>query len=163
MNQDNQNQQNQQNQQNVAPMNTSEDAEKAENQSDIAEKAKGTPKKMTPEEALRTVSRGQLRLATPIRASNKDIEVLHFDFTKLTGWEMAQALDRDTSGKANAYRMTQVQAFEVFAVAAQKMTPDIDAEDIRYRMGVEDAIKAMQLAVSFFNLSSQTANSRITN
>ena len=123
---------------------------------------KNTQKRMTPEEAARAVSRGKMRLFTPIRASDRDVDVLEFDFTKLTGWEFAQALDRDDSGKTNAFRLTGVQALELFAAAVHKMTPDVDAEDIRYRMGIEDAIKATQLATAFFNLTSRAANSRIT-
>jgi len=118
--------------------------------------------KFTAAELARMVSKGEMKLATPIRASGKDIAVLHFDFTKLTGWEFAQALDRDESGKANAFRLTQTQAIEVFAAAAAKMTPDIDTEDIRHRMGIEDAIKAAQISASFFNYSSRAANTRIS-
>lgn len=121
----------------------------------------GSAPKLTAEAALRAVSRGQMRLAAPFRASNKDIEVLHFDFTKLTGWEFAQALDRDATGKTNAFRLTQIQALELFAAAVNKMTPDVDAEDIRHRLGIEDAIKAAQIATSFFNFASRAANARI--
>ena len=128
---------------------------------EAAEKKQSKPK-MTAEEISRMVAKGEIRLAVPIRASGKDISTLTFDFTKLTGWEFAQALDRDASGKTDAFRLTQMQALELFAAAAAKMTPDIDAEDIRRRMGIEDAIKAAQIAVSFFNFTSQAANARIT-
>lgn len=126
-----------------------------------ADKQKEKPK-LTAAEIARMVSKGEIKLATPIRASGKDIAVLHFDFTKLTGWEFAQALDRDESGKTNAFRLTQTQAIELFAVAAAKMTPDIDVEDIRHRMGIDDAIKAAQISASFFNYTSQAANARIS-
>ena len=128
---------------------------------EAAEEKQSKPK-MTAEEISRMVAKGEIRLAVPIRASGKDISTLTFDFTKLTGWEFAQALDRDASGKTDAFRLTQMQALELFAAAAAKMTPDIDAEDIRRRMGIEDAIKAAQIAVSFFNFTSQAANARIT-
>lgn len=126
-----------------------------------ATKKVGKPKP-TAAELARAVSKGKMQLVTPIRASGKDIDVLHFDFTKLTGWEFAQALDRDESGKNNAFRLSQTQAIELFAAAAAKMTPDIDTEDIRHRMGIEDAIKAAQISTSFFNFSSRAANARIT-
>lgn len=131
------------------------------NDNDEAEN--GEKKKLTAEELARMVSKGEMRLIKPIRASGNDISVLHFDFTKLTGWEFAQAMDRDDSGRTNAFRLTEMQAFELFAAAAAKSTPDIDAEDIRHRMGIEDAIKAAQLATSFFNFTSRAANTRITN
>lgn len=118
--------------------------------------------KLTPAELARMVSKGNMQLAVPIRASDKDITMLYFDFTKLTGWEFAQALDRDASGKTDAFRLTQMQALELFAAAAAKMTPDIDEEDIRRRMNIEDAVKAAQIAVSFFNFTSRAANARIT-
>lgn len=121
-----------------------------------------TEKQMTADEIARIVSKGTIRLAQPIRASDKDIAELHFDFTKLTGWEFAQAMDRDESGKTNAFRLTERQALELFALTAAKETPDIDAEDIRHRMGIEDAIKAAQIAASFFNFTSRAANLRIT-
>ena len=68
--------------------------------------------KLTPAELARMVSKGNMQLAVPIRASDKDITMLYFDFTKLTGWEFAQALDRDASGKTDAFRLTQMQALE---------------------------------------------------
>lgn len=118
--------------------------------------------KPTAAELARMVSKGEMRLAAPIRANGKDVTALQFDFTKLTGWEFAQALDRDETGRTNAFRLTQMQAIELFAAAAAKMTPDVDVEDIRHRMGIEDAIKAAQISASFFNFSSRAANTRIT-
>lgn len=125
-------------------------------------KTEGKQKQMTNEELARSVSHGKMVLATPIRASNKDVTELHFDFTKLTGWEFAQAMDKDTSGRTNAFRVTQTQAFALFAAAVEKCTDGVDAEDIRRRMGIEDTIKATQLATAFFNFTSRAANRRIT-
>lgn len=142
--------------------NIAETEETVQNAEEIKEKAKDDMKKSM-EETLRTVSRGQMKLEKPIRASNKDVTVLNFDFTKLTGWEFAQALDRDTSGNTSAFRLSQLQALELFAAAAAKETPDVDEEDIRHRIGIADAVKAAQIAVVFFNLTSRTANSRISN
>lgn len=124
-------------------------------------KAKAEMEQMK-KETLRKISKGTLKLEKPIRASNTDVTELHYDFNKLTGWEFAQALDRDTDGKTSAFRLTQIQALELFAAAAVKETPDVDAEDIRRRIGISDAVKATQIAVVFFNLTSQTADSRIT-
>lgn len=115
------------------------------------------------EETLRTVSKGEIRLDKPIRASGSDVTVLRYDFTKLTGWEFARALDRDTSSKTSAFRLTQMQALELFAAAAAKETPGVDEEDIRTRMSISDAVTASQIAVVFFNLTSQTASYRTTN
>lgn len=151
-----------QDQNNIAETEKTVEQTDATSAEEIKETAKANMKKSM-EETLRTVSRGQLQLDKPIRASNKDVTVLHFDFTKLTGWEFAQALDRDASGNTNAFRLSQVQALELFAAAAAKETPDVDTEDIRRRIGISDAVKATQIAVVFFNLTSRTANSRISN
>ena len=147
--------------QNVETVSPEKNEASAPEKKEPAEKKQDKPK-MTAAEISHMVAKGELRLAVPIRASGKDISALIYDFTKLTGWEFAQALDRDGSGRADAFRLTQMQALELFAAAAAKMTPDIDAEDIRHRMSIEDAIKAAQIAVSFFSFTSQAANARIT-
>lgn len=131
-------------------------------QSEAKEKARAEMERMK-KETLRKISKGTLKLEKPIRASDTDVTELHYDFNKLTGWEFAKALDKDTDSKTSAFRLTQMQALELFAAAAVKETPNVDAEDIRRRIGISDAVKATQIAVVFFNLTSQTADSRITN
>ena len=63
----------------------------------------------------------------------------------------------------NAFRITDTQAFELFAAAAGKATAGIDATDIRERMGAVDSVKAVQLATGFFSAANRAGNRRISN
>lgn len=101
-------------------------------------------------------TRGTLTLVRPIRAGGKDVTELHYDFSRLTGWEFADAMDMDTRG-THFFRLTRKQAVSMFAATAAKETPGVDAIDIRERMGVEDAIAAMDIAIVFLNTSTRAA------
>jgi len=74
---------------------------------------------------------------------------LIYDFAALTGRELVAALDKGGAVGMNAFRITDTQAFELFAAAAGKATAGIDATDIRERMGAVDSVKAVQLATVF--------------
>ena len=102
-----------------------------------------------------------MKLAVPFRASGKDVEELSYDFGKLTGWDFANAIDGAASERSSAFRLTQRQAFMLFAAAAEKCNEGVDAEDIQRRMGIDDAIKATQIAALFFNSTSQAGNLRM--
>lgn len=115
-----------------------------------------------PQEQIRKLGKGTLTLDTPIKAGDKDVTELHYDFSKLTGWEYADAMDKD-SGGSNIFRITNKQAMLLFAATAGKETDGIDATDIRERIGVADSIKAVQLATVFFVASTRAGNNRITN
>lgn len=115
-----------------------------------------------PNEQLRKLAKGKMQLETPIRAGGKDITELEYDFQKLTGWEYADAMDSDYSS-SSMFRISNRQAFCLFAAAAGKVTPGIDATDIRERMGSTDAVKAVQLATIFFTASARAGNKRISN
>lgn len=60
----------------------------------------------------------------------------------------------------NVFSMTDKQALCLFAAAAGKQTPGIDATDIRTRMGVVDAVKAVQLATVFLVTSTREEKGR---
>lgn len=105
---------------------------------------------------LSKISTGTLELATPIRARSKDVTVLHYDFNKLTGWEYAEAMDSDPTAR-NVFVVTKKQAICLFAAAAAKVTPDVDAIDIRERIGIADAQRAVQVATIFLSVSAQEA------
>ncbi|MGN0996554.1 MAG: hypothetical protein ACI4PG_06575 [Candidatus Ventricola sp.] len=92
--------------------------------------------------------RGVLKLKTPIRAGGQDVTELCYDFTRLTGMEYVEAMDMDEDA-LNVMRVTYKQALCLFAQAAGKATPGIDATDIRSRMGVTDAAHAVRLATVF--------------
>lgn len=105
---------------------------------------------------LNMISKGTLALATPIRARSKDITVLHYDFTKLTGWEYAEAMDSDSNAR-NVFVVTKKQAICLFAAAAAKATADVDIQDIKERIGLADAQRAVQVATLFLTASAREA------
>ena len=105
---------------------------------------------------LNMISKGTLELATPIRARSKDVTALHYDFTRLTGWEYAEAMDSDPAAR-NVFVVTKKQAICLFAAAAAKVTPDVDAKDIKERIGRADAQRAVQVATLFLTTSAREA------
>lgn len=105
---------------------------------------------------LNMISKGTLELAVPLRAKSQDVTQLHYDFTKLTGWEYAEAMDCDTNAR-NVFNITKKQALCLFASAAAKATPDVDATDIKQRIGIADAQRAVQVATLFLTTSAQVA------
>lgn len=115
-----------------------------------------------PNEQLRKLAHGKMELEITIRAGGKDVTELEYDFQKLTGWEYAEAMDSDNSA-TNMFRISSRQALALFASAAGKATPGIDATDIKERMGSTDAIKAVQLATIFFVAAARAGNKRISN
>lgn len=105
---------------------------------------------------LSMISKGTLELAAPIRARSEDITELHYDFNKLTGWEYAEAMDSDPAAR-NVFVVTKKQALCLFAAAAAKATPDVDATDIKERIGIADAQRAVQVATLFLSTSAREA------
>lgn len=132
-----------------------------ENQNEQIKTTEETQKKLSPEEITKMSRKGTLKLVSPILASGKEHEELAYDFGKLTGWDFVNAMDSAMSASASAYRLTERQALALFAAAAEKCNEGIDAEDIKRRMGIDDCIKATQIAVFFFNTSSQAGNLRM--
>lgn len=110
--------------------------------------------------SLSDISKGTLELALPIRARSKDITKLRYDFTKLTGWEYAEAMDSDVAARS-VFVVTKKQAISLFAAAAAKATPDVDAIDIKQRIGVADAQRAVQVATLFLTRAAQEAGRNI--
>lgn len=107
---------------------------------------------LTPEK----ISKGTLELAIPIRARSEDVKELHYDFSKLTGWEYAEAMDTDKEAR-NMFVVSKKQALCLFAAAAAKATDGIDAKDVKERIGLADAQRAVQVATLFLNVSAQAA------
>lgn len=102
------------------------------------------------------VTSGTLELTAPIRAGGQDVTELQYDFSKLTGWEYVEAMDADADAR-NVFKISQKQALCLFAAAAGKATPGIDATDIKQRIGAIDAVKAVQLATVFLVTSTRAA------
>ena len=124
----------------------------------ISEEAKTL---LDPRERMRRLGKGTLELASPIRAGGEDIGKLNFDFTRMTGLEMAECMDRDLKA-SNIFKVTHLQALHLFAAAAAKATDKVDSTDILERLSFGDAVKAVQVATAFFIASSQAGNARIT-
>lgn len=103
---------------------------------------------------------GTLELAKPIRADGEDVGKLRYDFGALNGWEYADAMDRAGAEKPDAFHVTQRQALSLFAAAAAKATDHVDSADILAGIGMEDGIKAAQVAQLFFNAASRLGDLR---
>lgn len=103
------------------------------------------------------ITKGTLKLSTPIRAKSQDVTELQYDFSKLTGWEYVEAMDADVTAR-NVFKISNKQALCLFAAAAGKATLDVDATDIKERIGAVDALRAVQLATVFLITSTRAAN-----
>lgn len=101
--------------------------------------------------------RGTLKLKRPIRAQSEDLTELHYDFSKLTGWEYVEAMDEGGTTR-NVFEVSQKQALCLFAAAAGKATNGVDAVDIRTRIGMEDSLRAVQIAMVFIVASARAEN-----
>lgn len=110
------------------------------------------PKPLT----LNDISKGTLELATPIRARSKDIKELHYDFSKLSGWEYAEAMDSDPTTR-NMFVVSKKQAICLFAAAVSKVMPEVDATDVKQRLGIADAQRAVQVATLFLTRAAREA------
>lgn len=105
--------------------------------------------------------KGVFALETPITAGDEDITELKYDFTALTGMEYVDAMDSDINAR-QAYKITYRQALALFAQAAAKQTDRVDMRDIVERMGMTDAVEAVQLATLFFSASTRAGQLRIS-
>ena len=105
--------------------------------------------------------KGRLTLETPIMAGDEEITELVYDFTDLTGMEYTDAMDSDPNAQ-QIYKITDRQALALFAKAAAKQTERVDMRDIIERMGMTDAVIAVQLATLFFSASTRAGRLRIS-
>ena len=138
--------------------------ESAETEAENAEKKEAAKlaKLLDPEEQIRQFGRGRMELRVPIQDGENVCKVLNWDFLALTGAEYVDALDRDTRAN-NTFRISNLQALSLFAAAAAKATPGVDATDIRRGLGIMDAQKATQVATVFFTASSRAGHRNISN
>jgi len=110
------------------------------------------PAEAAADTVLKTLTEGTLNLLTPIKGGGKEITALPYNFMTLTGIEIVEALDGDKS-IGNAFRLSYKQALLLFATAAAKLTPELDATDIKQRLVGPDAINAVRLAEVFYHAS----------
>lgn len=105
--------------------------------------------------------KGRLELEKPIIAGDEEITELVYDFMDLTGMEYTDAMDSDPNAQ-QMYRITYRQALALFAKAAAKQTDKVDTRDIIERIGMTDAVEAVQLATLFFSASTRAGRLRIS-
>ena len=143
----------------------------------MSEEVKRIPEKETEEEKARkqreamekaaeVLSKGRLQLSTPVFANGREYTELAYNFRKLTGMEYLDAMDSGAGARQSAFNITSHQAMRLFLIAATKETEGIngsDLPDIETNISLEDSMKAVQIAVSFFNASSRAGSYRISN
>ena len=112
------------------------------------------------QEAIRE-GKGRFKLETPIKAGDKEIDELIYDFTDLTGLEYTNAMDSDPNAR-EIFKITYRQGLAVFAAAAAKHTELVDSRDIIERIGMTDAVEGVQLATLFFSSSTRAGRLRIS-
>ena len=137
-------------------------SEVKETKPENAEEQKPTQRRFNPIEAAETLAEGVYALKKPIQDGEKTYEALNYDFNALTAWELARAIDQGTNGRNDAFAMTDTQALSLFAAAAAKATPGLDATDIRERLSAADGLAAIRVASIFFNGSSLAGSLRFT-
>lgn len=106
-------------------------------------------------------SKGTLQLIQPIMSNGHEVTELKFDFMALSGWETVEAMSSEE--KYNAFRLSYRQGLSLFAAAAAKATEDVDKEDIIANIGMQDTMKAVQIATVFFNASSRVTGGATRN
>lgn len=138
----------------------SEETKVMTNEAEETKEAPATDKpkamKKAPALKLSDISKGVLTLSVPIRARSKDITELNYDFSKLTGWEYAEAMDSDGAAR-NVFVTTRKQAISLFAAAVAKATEDVDAVDVKTQLSLQDAQSASVIATLFLNKAAQEA------
>ena len=117
---------------------------------------------MSPTEAAEKVSKGRFKLLVPIEDGEQKNDELVYDFNRLTGWELARAIDSGADRNANPSNVTDTQALSLFAVAAAKCTGGLDEKEIKERLSAQDAIAAISVASIFFKGSLLAGSLRIT-
>lgn len=93
--------------------------------------------------------KGIFKLEKPIVHGEKEITELPYDFMELTGIEYMDAMDSDRLGNQLG-KISTKQAMFLFAYAAAKYVPELDAKDIVEQIGATDCMSVVQFATSFF-------------
>lgn len=125
-----------------------------------AEEAK--KKLKDPAEQARQLATGKIGLSTPIKNGDDELSELNYDFSKITGWDYADAMDSDNTN-TNIFRITAKQALSLFATAVAKATPGLAALGVKEQISLGDGMNAVRIATAFFVASTRAANKRILN
>lgn len=112
-------------------------------------------------EAMRE-GKGRLALEKPIRAGEREITELEYDFTELTGLDYTEAMDAGNGGGRNLSGMGYRQGLSLFAKAAAICNEGLDMQDIVSRIGATDAAEGVELASIFFSGSILAGRKRIS-
>lgn len=112
-----------------------------------------------PSEQVKLLSTGVLPLKTPIQKNDKEYEKLKYDFSMITGWDYADAMDSDPRAN-NTFRISAKQALSLFALAVVRHSPEIPANAVKEQLSMEDSMNAIRLATSFFIASTRAASKR---
>lgn len=112
-------------------------------------------------EAVRE-GKGKLRLEKPIQAGDREITELEYDFTALSGLDYTEAMDVGQNASQNPASISYRQGLSLFAKAAAMQNERLDMKDIVSRIGMTDAVAAVEAASSFFTGSVRAGLKRIS-
>ncbi len=118
--------------------------------------------KMTPEARMELFARGEIKLKVPMRSRDKEINVLHYDFTQLTNRDILKVLDL---GGDSGTQLTATQALRMFEVMADRVERPIsglDGKDISEQISAVDVISCIACARIFFAYAYGAAVGSIT-
>ena len=121
---------------------------------------------------LRMISKGTMALAEPFTAASRKVTELDYDFCALSGEELLDALDSVPA--MNYMTVTNKQGLRLFAAAAAKCAPFVDAasgnktllydsRDISTRLSGVDALRAVMLAKNFYAASFRVGRTNSSN
>lgn len=113
--------------------------------------------------AMEVMSEGKgcLELKKPIKAGEKELRELIYDFTELTGLDYTEAMD--TGGtERNLSSIGYRQGLALFAKAVSVCMRELDMKDVVSRIGAADAAEGVELAGIFFNASILAGRRRIS-
>ena len=122
------------------------DGEGAGNPAEVQEALR--KKFVMPERAVR----GVIKLAEPIKSKSRDVHELHYDFSKLTGSDLVECLDKDPlcdTGK----QISNKQAKHLCARAcgkAERGASGLDEYDILSRVSALDMVACVRAGRVFF-------------
>ena len=111
------------------------------------------------EESKKDTDYGEIKLMVPIRSGDKDVNILKFDFRKLTSKDILRSMNADPQNN-NPFNINAAQMMFAFSIAAAKAMDGVDEYDIRERLSAFDAIAAMQVAKLFFATKARSAKVR---
>ena len=106
----------------------------------------------------------------PFVMRETEIKEIEYDFCKLNGDDLMDALD--SAGGGNMFQLSNKQALMLFAVAAEKCAPTVredntiirlyDKRYIKSKLGAADSVAAANVAKLFYRASNQAGSQNIS-